>query len=497
MYKKIIIKSALLIILLIAIGFIYKHCFFEQDIQKYSDVIDSVRNVPNDANIIYVGESSNITFRADDIDKRPISAFLAEHFPTLNVYNITKSAAHAGIYKILLENLSPDNKVKTVIVTLNLRSFNAQWIYSDLETPLQKSMVLLKDYPPIFNRFLLSFKAYDIKNENERKAQIHRKWKRDILKFPYHFKFKNVIEWDGWMYHNGFKNKNGQVDSALTVLACHFIKGYAFQIDTLTNPRIKDLNVIVALAKKRGWRLVFNLMAENTQKAKELVGDDLIYLINQNTNLLINYYQNKGVKVINNLNEIEDEEFVDQNWTTEHYAEKGRKKIAYKVANSIKQWYPNDYVDVTYNDTYQTEFFNDCDKGIIWGQTQTYTKEIAYSGKQSSVTNSTYNFSITFEYPLKIIPDSLKNEVNIDFRYYQQSLNHNAKLVVEASGKTFSYFWYGMDLKPEMKDVNRWLYCKKSFIIPDSIRNADIVKIYVYNPSNTNIYIDDLHIKFK
>ena len=497
MYKKILIKSAMLAVVLVAIGFIYQRWFYEKDLQQYSDVINTVRAVPKDADIIYVGESSNITYRADDMDKRPISAFLAEHFPHLKVCDITKSAAHAGIYKILLEHIPVDNKEKTIIVTLNLRSFNAQWIYSDLETPLQKSMVLLKDYPPIFNRFLLSFKAYDIKNENDRKAQIKHKWKKDELKFPYKFPYKNVIEWDGWMFHHGYKDKNGKVDSALTVLACHYIKGYAFQIDTLTNPRIKDFDNIVALAKKRGWHLVFNLMAENTQKAKALIGDDLLYLINQNVNLLVDYYERKGVKVINNLNQIEDEEFIDQNWTTEHYAEKGRKKIAYLVANAIKPWYPNDYIDVKYTNTYQTEFFNDCDKGLIWGQIQTYTKEVAFSGTQSSVTNMKYNFSITFEYPVKIIPDSLKNIINIDFQYYQTSLNHDAKLVVEASGKNISYFWYGMDLKPEMKDVNKWIHYQKNFTIPDSIRQADLIKIYVYNPSNTNIYIDDLHIKFK
>lgn len=168
MYKKIAFKVILLFIVLVIINAVYSKWFYEDDIQQHSDIINLVRDIPNDADIIYVGESSNNSFRRDDLDKRYISAFVGDYFPELNTYDITKPAAHAGIYKVLLENIPLENQVKTVIVTLNLRSFNANWIYSDLETPLQKSLVLIKPYPPLFNRFLLSFKAYDIKSESER-----------------------------------------------------------------------------------------------------------------------------------------------------------------------------------------------------------------------------------------------------------------------------------------------------------------------------------------
>jgi hypothetical protein len=52
--------------------------------------------------------------------------------------------------------------------------------------------------------------------------------------------------------------------------------------------------------------------------------------------------------VVDNLEAVDDEQFIDQNWTTEHYAEKGRRIIAANVAKALKSWYPTQFVDVAF-----------------------------------------------------------------------------------------------------------------------------------------------------
>lgn len=336
------------LLLCLGLNLLYKQFFFEKDIQKYSSIINLVRDVPLDADIIYLGESSNNSVREDDLDRRKISAFIGDYYPDLFLYDLTKPAAHAGVFKVLLQQMPEESEVETVIVTLTLRSFNAQWIHSPLETSLQKSLVLLKPYPPLWNRFLLSFKAYDIKSKEEREADFKSQWVKDGLQFPYDFPHEDVMRWDRWMAYEGIKDEEGKIDRAQTELACHYIKAYGFQIDTLENPRIADFSAIVDLARERGWKLVFNLMAENMEKAEELVGADLIFLMNQNRELLLNYFQSKGVVVVDNLSLVEDQLFTDQNWTTEHYAEEGRKILARNVAAALRSWYPDQYRDVSY-----------------------------------------------------------------------------------------------------------------------------------------------------
>jgi hypothetical protein len=344
--KYIAVRLISLLVLCLAMNLIYKQFFYENDLQKYSSIINLVRAVPLDADIIYLGESSNNSVREDDADKRKISEFIGDYYPGLSLYDLTKPAAHAGIFKVLLEQIPEQSEVATVIVTLNLRSFNAQWIHSPLETSLQKSLVLLRPYPPLVNRFLLSFKAYDIKDSEEREKEFKKQWERDKLKFPYDFPHEDVMQWDRWMAHTGFRDQSGAVNRAMTELACHYIKAYGFQIDTVSNPRIGDFDEIVDLAGDRGWNLVFNLMAENVDQAGQLAGDDLIYLMNQNRKLLKDYYAAKGVVIVDNLSVVDDEQFTDRTWTTEHYGEEGRKTIARNVAVALKNWYGDQFREI-------------------------------------------------------------------------------------------------------------------------------------------------------
>lgn len=495
-YKALGYKIIFLIILLVCFNYIYKLFFYEKDIQTHSKIINLVRDVVNcNAEIVYLGESSNTTYGVNDIDKRAISDFISDYYPSKKFGSITKEATHAGIYYELLKKIPEQSSVKTVVVTLNLRSFNATWIYSNLETPLQKSIVLLKDNPPLFNRFLLAFKGYDIKTEAEREKQFKDKWRNDILTFPQPFLYDNVIDWDRAMFKQGIKNDDGTINKPLTELASHYIKTYAFQIDTATNPRIKDFDNIVSLAKERHWNLVFNLMAENVECADSLVGKELVYLIKQNRDLLVNRYRKNDVLVVDNLECVHDSEYIDKNWTTEHYSEKGRKIIAKNVATSLKKIYPNDYVEVNYNQAKASEFFNNCEGNYPWGQMQTLTTENSYSGEKSSKTGGQYHYSITLEYPIKNLPDSLQ-QMDINMQIFQKGLNHDAKLIIEVSGKNITKQFSDVLITNLSRKTETWDEIHYRYELPKDFTKGDVFKVYVFNQTNTIIYIDDFKIKF-
>ncbi len=497
MIKKILIKMMIIAAMLVAMNYIYAFFFYERDLEQHSPVLDLVRDMPDSTDIVYIGESSNITVRDDDTDKRFISDFIGDHFPNLNVYDISYPASHAGIYKVLLSYIPKDSNVKTVIVTLNMRSFNAQWIYSELETSLQKSMVLLKPYPPLVDRFLLSFKAYDIKSDEERARQFIRKWENDKLEFPYPFPHQNVRDWDYWCALTSVKDSSGKRDQAKTELIRHYIKAYGFQIDTTKNPRIADFDAIVDLAKRRNWNLVFNLLAENTQKAEKLVGKDLIFLMKQNRDLLVDYYERRGAVVVDNLNAVDDNQFINQNWTTEHYAQKGRRTVARNVADSLFKFYPDQYTDVDYENPDQTVFFNNCDKNNNWGQSQTLSDDVAYSGKLSSKTGQGNSYSLSFEYLINKIPADALNQVDISLMIFQNNPDHDAKLVVQAIGNNIENYWHGTTISNADIPAGTWYKFEESLVLPEQIRDAEMIKIYVYNPTDRLVYIDDLRIAFR
>jgi hypothetical protein len=332
-----------MVLIVTGLNFIYSVTLYQKDLNAKSKEIVELRNTANETDVYYFGESSNVTYDEEDSTKKSISELTASFFPGLRFTNINKNASHAGIYRHWLTELDGSkNKPKAVVVTLNLRSFGAAWIHSDLETALQKSLVMGQPYPPLINRFMLSLQAFDNKTVEQREKEMLEDWKTQELKFPFDFKYKTVAEWDNAMANGSYLNPDGSWNKPKIILACHYIKGYALNINE-KNPRVKDLDAMVAWCEKKEIPLYLNLMAENVEYADSLVGKELVFLMRQNRDYLVKRYQKNNCKVVDNLDEVAGDQFIDQNWTTEHYRQEGRMKIAKNLADTLKKQFNNDY----------------------------------------------------------------------------------------------------------------------------------------------------------
>ena len=333
----------MLLLILTGLNFIYNLTLYEKDLQDKSKEVLDIRNSQTNTDVYYFGESSNVTHLPDDSITNSISEITNFFFPSLKITTITKYATHAGIYKHWLNEIDViKNKPSAIIVTLNMRSFDGAWIHSKLETQLQESLVLTQPYPNLINRFLLSLQAFDNRTEKQREQQMLEEWKTVPLIFPEEFKYKTVSEWDYAMSQGSYLNADGSWDIDKIILACHYIKGYAFNLNE-NNPRIKDFDEIANWCNKNEINLYLNLMAENVQYADSLVGKELVFLMKQNRDYLVNRYTKNNCKVVDNLERVEGKEFIDQEWTTEHYAYKGRMAIAKNLANHLKGQFKNEY----------------------------------------------------------------------------------------------------------------------------------------------------------
>ena len=193
MLKKILIKLGLLIVITIGLNFIYNFTFYNKDLAEKCEQILEIRNSQSITDIYYFGESSNFNVRETDSIKNTISEITGLFFPSLKLTTINKPATHAGIYKYWLKQINVnEKKPQAIVVTLNMRSFDAAWINSKLETQLQESIVLTQPYPNIINRFFLSLQAFDNKTEKQRELEMLKDWETTQLLFPYSFKYKTV-----------------------------------------------------------------------------------------------------------------------------------------------------------------------------------------------------------------------------------------------------------------------------------------------------------------
>ncbi len=343
MFKKIVIKVSTLIIILIGLNFIYNFTLYEKDLNEKCEQIVEIRDKQAETDIFYFAESSNFNTRETDSIQSTISDLTAMFFPSLNLTAINKPATHAGIYKVWLKNINLEvNKPKAIVVTLNLRSFDAAWIHSVLETQLQESVVLVQPYPNLINRFLLSLQAFDNKTNEQREQDMLNDWLNTQLVFPFDFKYKTVREWDVSFGQYGWDLADGTPEKNKILLTCHYIKAYAFNL-TENNPRVKDFDEIAGWCQKNNINLYLNLLAENIEYADSLVGKELVFLMKQNRDYLVKRYNKGNCKVVDNLELVNGLEFTDQTWTTEHYGYKGRMIIAKNVANSLKDQFSKEY----------------------------------------------------------------------------------------------------------------------------------------------------------
>jgi hypothetical protein len=343
MAKKIIIRVLGLVSIVAGLNLIYNFTLFPKHLNDSAAHIVEMKKNQATSDIFYFAESSNFSSQPQDSIKNSISEITNFFFPKLRIYAVNQPASHAGIYKCWLSEIDLKNhKPKAIIVTLNLRSFDAAWINSRLETPLQESVAMLRPYPNIANRFLLSLNAFDDKTEKEREYIMLQDWKNTELQFPFPFKYKTVREWDDAMAQGGYTKPDGSWDNEKITLACHYIKGYAFNIKE-NNPRVKDFDFIAGWCHKNGVNLYLNLMAENLQYSDSLVGKELVFLMKNNRDFLVNRYNKNNCVVVDNLELVNGKEFTDQDWTTEHYGYRGRMIVAKNLAEKMKAQFSNEY----------------------------------------------------------------------------------------------------------------------------------------------------------
>lgn len=343
MIKKIIVRIFALAVIITALNFLYYFTLYETDLKKNGSDILEIKEKQSSTDIYYFGESSDFTVMYNDSIKNSISEMTNFFYPKLKLNAISKPAVHGGIFKQWLAQIEPEkSKLKAVVVTLNLRSFDATWIYSGLESKLQQSVAFFKLYPPLINRFCISLNSFDEQTEQQLNRKIDRIWRKTPLKFPFPFKYKNTKEWDINTAKVLNKKTHTRSDSLKVILACHYIKAFAFNLNE-QNPRVMDFDEIKDWCEKRGIKLYLNLMAENVEYADSLVGKELVFLMKNNRDYLVKRYNDGVCKVVDNLELVKGKEYIDQDWTTEHYSYKGRMIIAKNLANALKEQFKNEY----------------------------------------------------------------------------------------------------------------------------------------------------------
>lgn len=313
-------------------AFVYKKIYWVPELKDQGHMLFNMLEFEWHNDALYIGESSNYWIAPEDSDKRTISDMINDSLDGFRLSGMQVPAYHAGMFLPVIKMIDTSSRVKHLVVTMNLRSFGQPWIYSTQEGSLMRSRCFYYSTHPLYNRMCATMGYYcNPSAEKQDKLMLHA-FEFDTLKTSYPLPFNTIKR---WCEQEKFPLPGGGEDFPKRVLADHYIKAYAFQIDVNTNPRIKDFDEIARICKEKKIQVYFNILAENVEWADSLIGKELVQLMRDNRDLLVKRYSSMGAIVIDNLELVPGEYFGEKTWTTEHYNQYGRMIVARNVAREL------------------------------------------------------------------------------------------------------------------------------------------------------------------
>ncbi len=331
------LKGFAVLITIIISAFVYKKIYWVPELKDQGHMLFNLLEFEWHNDALYIGESSNYWIAPEDEDKRTISDMVNDSLEGCRLSGMQVPAYHAGMFLPIITYIDKASRVKHLIVTMNLRSFGQPWIFSTQESALLRSKCFYYNTNPLYNRMCATLGYYEQPSAEDQDQKMLYAFEFDTLKANFTLPFPTIKR---WCEQEKFPLPGGGEDFPKRVLADHYIKAYAFQIDTSKNPRIKDFDAIVKVCKEKNIKLYFNILGENIEWADSLVGKELVYFMKANRDLLVNRYSNMGVQMIDNLESVPGKHFGEKTWTTEHYDQYGRMIVARKIRDILMKNIP-------------------------------------------------------------------------------------------------------------------------------------------------------------
>ncbi|MFZ9969825.1 MAG: DUF6929 family protein [Bacteroidia bacterium] len=346
------LSAALVFLWILNLG--YERWGYPQDVARFSPVKSHIDSAFAEADIVYLGESSNTSFNPwTDTLTEAISDFLQAHLdsqlahgatltgaPGQKVRAVTHPSYHPGLFLKMLE-LRGDRK-PLVVITVNLRTCGPSAVFSGNEASNQQEALFYSQRPALLTRTFLSLHHYDNRSAAEMERLKRQFWRTQPLNDPEQLPSSPYDYTRDWLDH--LAASHYELDSRVRNMADAYVKEFAFVLNE-QNQRVQDLKAIAELCKGEGIPLLFHLLPPNYAHAEALFGDEqtagnLVSFIDRNRDFLLQQFNQWGVKCIDNSQwgrhaADHGHHYTDQWFPTEHYDAGIRQHIAQQLALSL------------------------------------------------------------------------------------------------------------------------------------------------------------------
>ena len=347
---------------------------------KFSPVAAKLDSAFLYGDVVYLGESSNTSFNPwTDTLGYSVSEFLQMYLPQNRVRGVSHDGYHVGLFSQML-GLMPEHWVnsgrKTVVITVNMRSFGPSAMFNGNEASNQQEAIFYSHRMALLNRVFVSLHHYDSRDSREME-RAKTQWFRtrdlrldnstngrhygithgDLVSKGEECYRHNTVKW--WLrdLQRQFAPVSGDADLARVMpMAEAYLKEFAFLLDE-ENPRVQALDAIVSECKREQVNVVFVLLMPNFDHAHRLFGEELTQLMDYNMDFLRKRfagwekeYKQGDFKVgyvdVQRLygDWAGGQHYTDQWYPTEHVDAHIRQFIAQKTAEKILEFQYRDRI---------------------------------------------------------------------------------------------------------------------------------------------------------
>ncbi|MFM6951640.1 MAG: hypothetical protein ACKOXR_00670 [Bacteroidota bacterium] len=311
------IAPKMLLRLLVGVGVFFAANFwyvssglYQQERAKFSPMAAKLDSAFLNGDVVYLGESSNTSFNPwTDTFGYSVSEFLQMYLPQNRVRGVSHDGYHVGLFSQML-GLMPehwaDTGRKTVVITVNMRSFGPSAMFNGNEASNQQEAIFYTRRLALLNRVYVSLHHYDNRDSREMERAKTQWFRTKDLRLQggagQHYGSTHggpglQSAGEAWFYHNTvkwwlrelqrqFAPVSGEADLARVMpMAEAYLKEFAFLLDE-ENPRVKALDAIVEKCKREEVNVVFVLLMPNFDHANRLFGKELTLLMDENMDFL-------------------------------------------------------------------------------------------------------------------------------------------------------------------------------------------------------------------
>ena len=321
--------------LFLAFNFIYEGSLWNTDKNRIAPYFNEFQDALTSAEVLYLGDCSDQFFRPYDASFQSIAGYLNEALPNDSVRSVSRDGFHALAYEKLLQRWRKRDSttVKTLVVTLNMRSFAPHIRLHKNENTLQRNLTLVERHPPLFNRVEIGFRAHPYMEAYEMEEALEEAWQQPYPQDEFvHRDFPPGYTPE--QFRASLLANATSADDSLMISS--YVEHYGLPLNINEHPLLLAFDNIAAIGAERYVNVVYVLLPENSMEARQYAGDRLADYMEWKREYLVQRYESMGVHVVDVFDLLQPVDFVEK-IPNSHYTAEGRQRIASAIAERIPE----------------------------------------------------------------------------------------------------------------------------------------------------------------